>query len=68
MQSHQTSAADDRLHANGRISSVTRHFSLIDYLFAHENLMMALMILYGILIFPIIALIIALVHGGSGIR
>jgi hypothetical protein len=26
------------------------------------------MILYGILIFPIIALIIALVHGGSGIR
>ena len=47
---------------------VTRRFSLIDYLFAHENLMMALMILYGILIFPIIALIIALVHGGSGIR
>lgn len=44
---------------------VVRRFGVMDYLFAHENLMMALMILYGILIFPIISTIVVLVHGGG---
>jgi serine/threonine protein kinase len=42
-----------------------RRSSMMDYLFANENLMMALMILYGILIFPIISTIVVLVHGGG---
>ena len=48
-----------------QMSPVGRRFSVMDYLFAHDNLMMALMILYGILIFPIISTIVVLVHGGG---
>ena len=49
-------------------ASVVRRSSVMDYLFAHENLMFALLFLYGILIFPIIVIIINFLHGGGGIK
>ena len=61
----QSSPSTTSSSKQSQLPPVARRFSLMDYLFAHENLMMVLMILYGILIFPIISTIVVLVHGGG---
>jgi serine/threonine protein kinase len=49
-------------------SPISRRRGVMDYLFAHENIMVALLILYAIFIFPFIVIVITFVHGWGWIR